>query len=827
MMTKYAGILLGMTTFAATPALAVPVIETNSSESLEEPGKKPLVNPIKHLSQFAKVPLTLEESDISERLIEPKLPTGSSDKIIIDAKEIIILSSPIRTKSQFGVRFTTQGGGTDAFLGMEGFIPIAQTPGQSLTYLAGRLQVSTENGTLGGNALIGQRFLSHSGRQLLGGYLAYDARNTGNTTFNQLGLGFESLSHAFDLRANAYMPLGNRNQTTGDRGLGNIFFQGNQLNIERLQGVQEALPGLDIELGTHLFKLGKTGSVRGYVGGYYYGGTESQFAGFRSRLVARPSDWLTAGLTLQTDSRFDTRLVLSLGMQFPGSGASRSKSIRPDPVNRLSDWPERQDSILVDQYLRRSIEVAVDPETRQPWRFQFVNLGVGTGNGSFEAPTGRLDGVLANTRPGDVIYVNAGSNPTISGFTIPDNVNVVSTAFITPIQTQFGFVPLPNGGTGRLPQVNSTITLGNRTFLTGFEIVNSSGIGIQGQNIRDVRLRNNSIRNAEKEGIRLDNVTGEVLIANNQINGTDGDPCGCEAPGILLNNSSGEARASIVDNTVTNTSGSGIAVSTSGTALATANIARNRVSKTGFNAIFAAAEGSGNLTVDITNNQLTGNDASQRAGIGVGTRANGKTTAVIADNQVSGYTNPNSDGIRVFAEGNSQTTAAIRNNNLTNNRRGILVTAGTTSRVQTTIEGNTVTGNLEDGIFVTGGLEQGAVGIGSPQVAAIVRNNRATNNQTSGQGYGDVVGMSFSPETRVCLQLSDNQIGTFTFADRANPGLGAPFDTAPLSLLSGVIGVELPVTLTSFGTNVVTKLSAATPLTWSSTNIASGSCRLP
>lgn len=833
-----------------------------------------LANPIHRLSQLDRTPRTLAEAGISGEPIVPASSFLLSDNLFIPTRIIRVgpselLTEPRLITPQVGARFTSQGAGTDAFVGIEGFVPIAQELGQSLTYLEGRLQLSTERGTLGSNLLFGHRFLSDSKQQIMGGYLAYDRRNTGDAIFNQLGIGFESLSETFDARANVYLPFGNSSRSIGTSQIGGLSFRANELNIERLQAIQEALPGFDVEIGTRLFKLGQ-GAVRGYVGGYHYGGDRGSFTGFRSRLVIRPTDLVSAGVTLQTDSRFDTRLMFTVGMQFPGSGSTQASrpltdsnitikpnskpdgnitididSIRPLTLSkegwnyvppvipkpsllaRLGESPDRQTSILVDQSVRRSVELAINPATGQPWRFQFVNLGVGTGDGTFEAPAGSVAGVLPTARSGGIVYVTAGTNPGIPGFRIPDGVAVISDAPQTTIVTQFGKLLLPNGGTGILPRITSTVTLGNDTVLAGFQIANSPGVGILGQNIRDVKIENNQITNTGSESIRLDNTTGTVTIRGNQINGTAPNTSLNQSPGILLSNTLGTTTATIADNSVANTSGTAIVVNATGTSDITATIERNRIDRPGFNGILGRAEGNGKLMAQIINNELTGSDSSLRAGIGIGARENGRTMGTVSGNQVSGFTNPDAEGIRVFAEGNSQTIATLIGNTLNNNRRGMFVTAGTTSKIQATIRDNRVTDNLEEGIFVTGGIEQNAVGIGTPQVAAIIDNNRIQNNRTSGNGYGDLVGMSFSTGTQVCLQLTNNQIGGLTLADTANPVLGVPFNTVPLSLLAGRVSLELPVTIANPGSNTIATVSPATSSLWSGTAIPVNTCRLP
>jgi trimeric autotransporter adhesin len=735
------------------------------------------------------------------------------------------INQPIPVAPQIGARFTTQGAGTDPVVGVEGFIPLSQVPGKAITYLEGRLQISTDSGALGSNILFGYRSISNSQRHVLGTYLAYDRRNTGDATFNQLGTGFEILGEAWDFRANAYLPFGTQRQAIGDRQTGSLSFRANELNVEQLQAFQEALPGVDFEVGTKLFNLGK-GSVRGYLGGYYYGG-DASFVGVRSRLVARPTNRITAGLTLQSDSRFDTRLIFSVGIQFPANRAMRSSLSAINISDRLGASPDRQASIFVDRYIKKDLELAINPATGQPWGFQFVNLGVGTGTGTFEAPRGTIIGALPIAKPDSIIYVQAGSNPGIPGFTIPDGVSVISSAVSATIPTQFGMVILPKSETDSLPRISSSVRLGSNTRLFGFNIANSPGTGVQGDNIRNVAIAGNVINDSGAEGIRLTNMTGSIIITDNQVSGTAKTIFPSQSPGILIFGTIGSTTAAITGNTVSNTSGSGIAVGVAGSADMTATIDGNRVAQSGLNGIFVDAEGNGAITSRVINNQVMGSPSSFKAGIAVGSRDNGVTTGTVSGNAVSGFINPDAEGIRIFANGNSQTKATIVNNTVTGNRRGIFVTAGDTTRVQATLENNTVAQNLQEGIFVTGGIEENSLGTGSPQVATIVTNNRATGNNISGVGFGDTVGMSFGPGARVCLRLENNKTGVLTLADTANPLLGEQFNRPPLSLLGGRLAVELPVTLTNFGTNMIAAVSPATNPSWSSTNIPTGTCQLP
>jgi trimeric autotransporter adhesin len=790
---------------------------------------------------------------------------------------------------QVGARFSSQGAGTQSFVGVEGFVPLFQSPGQHLTYVEGRLQVSTENGRLGSNALLGHRFLSSSGQSIVGGYVSYDTRNTGDATFNQLGLGFEHLSNAFDFRTNFYLPIGNRSRRLSSTLIGSPQFQGNVFGVNSLNLIQEALTGVDVEVGTKLANLGR-GTLRGYVGAYHYEGDGNRFTGFRTRLVARPTDSITAGLTFQSDARFDTRLMFNIGFAFPGSSSGQTPE--PSILARLGESPERQQSILVDQFLKSKFELAINPKTGKPWNFQFVTLETGTGDGTFEAPSGTVAAVLPKVnadKADNIVYVRAGSrNLGIPGFTIPDGVTVLSTAVPVSratIPTQFGNLTLPDAGTGFQPKVTGPIVLGNNTVLGGFNVVNSPSFGIRGQDIQNVAIFNNQTIDSLRTGISLRNVTGRVEISDNIVDGT-----GSNTPGILLVNTAGSVNALIQNNEVYDSDSSGIVFQIEGTAQGVATIANNTLIDNLGGGIFTAAYDSGKLNSRITSNVvdniedggplgitayadnsaqnttvIDSNEVSS-AGIATSARGQGRVDATITNNTVtngpsiaisgityrgfdnstgnvnisgntvSGFnTPPSSDpldsanGILVAVFDKSQATATITKNTATNNLRGINVGANNQARLQATIAENTVQGNLLEGISVTGSASPSSIVDGTPQVAAIVQSNTVTGNNLTNQGFGDVAVATFSPGAKVCFQLSSNTIGVLAIADKTPSGDFPPLDP-PLSFLAGQVAVELPYSPLdnrNGNNNNVTTINPSTFVLWSNTKIPAGSCRLP
>jgi hypothetical protein len=231
-------------------------------------------------------------------------------------------------------------------------------------------------------------------KRIYGGYLSYDNRNTGNSVFNQVGAGFESLGDRWDFRVNGYAPLGDSRQMVNERVLdtglqltGNPFFQDHflvaqgQRQFQQIRHFEAAMAGFDVEAGARLAKLGSQGDLRGYGGLYYYNASGSNDAlGWRLRLEARPTDALNLGLSVQNDAIFGTNVVLSVGATFPGTrprGVSKQESV----LARMGESVVRTASIVVDsQTESKSFSEPVtvkasNPETGSPYLFQQVKLG--------------------------------------------------------------------------------------------------------------------------------------------------------------------------------------------------------------------------------------------------------------------------------------------------------------------------------------------------------------------------------------------------------------------------------------------------------------------
>ncbi|NES21947.1 MAG: hypothetical protein F6K41_24230, partial [Symploca sp. SIO3E6] len=612
----------------------------------------------------------------------------------------------LRILPNFGVGYTTSGASHDGFGRFEAFIPLGQNPGKNLTFLEGRLLLDNDT-NISSNLILGHRFYDFDRKRIFGGYLAYDSRNTDSSSFHQLGAGWESLGEYWDFRTNFYIPIGDTRQLVAENisqttpVFSNPFFQGNFLVMSGSRERREtrlweaAMTGLDVEAGVKIIDLGKTGELRGYVGGYYYDAAESDsILGWRTRLEARPHDNLRLGLSVQNDGTFGTNVVFSIGGSFPGNRTSPRKS--EQVLARLGESVTRQQQITIDEQWESELFVenltltATNPDTNQPYFFHHVSLGTVVGDGTFENPFGQVQSAIDVAQSGNIVYVQFGENLGIPAFTIPDGVSVLSTAPIQQITASFNNltgvsvfdtgvinVQLPLSGSGNLPTVTDTVTLGNNTILSGFALANVEGNGIEGANIQNFTVRDNQITNATGQGINLVNIDGTNIIRNNQITDSGG-------AGIFAQTANSQQQLTLENNTISGSGQQGINLANlSGISI----VRNNQITNSGGAGIFAQAANS-QQQLTLENNTISG---SGQQGINL---ANLSGISIVRNNTI---TNSGGAGISAQTAGNSQQELTLENNTISGSgQQGINLANLSGISI---VRNNTITNSGAEGFF--------------------------------------------------------------------------------------------------------------------------------
>ncbi|TYQ31996.1 beta strand repeat-containing protein [Pseudanabaena sp. UWO310] len=603
------------------------------------------------------------------------------------------------------LRYNGSGAGLDGNTSVELRIPLNQTP-ENFLYLNPQVRLFN-NGRMGSNLAVGYRSLNDIGKYILGGYLAYDNRDTGAQFFHQISAGLEFFAESWDMRLNAYLPVGKTNTQLSETILNSGTFQGTQFLIDRERRFDAAMGGVELEAGT-IVNTGDAGYLRPYLGTYYYTATNSIGAlGIKGGL-AYYGDLVNAGLSIQNDRIFGTSILFNIGINL--SNRSERKVTPPTLLDRMNEPLSRNGSILVENQTVRDGLVAINPVTGQPYSFFVVadsTTGLsGTPNVvSFANFSTALANAGASSGNG-IVYTytpNGSTAPTFSGFTIPDGTKVISSApSVIPIAYQLGaggttFSNLPvTSNTGVYPIVNGTVTLasGSNQALIGYRINKNVGttganpavvgnnnvnstiaynnvtitapattpIGSSGRGIvlvsasGNTNVTGNQVSNAIAEGIRLDNVSGNAVISGNTVVNTiqPSTQTNVEAS-ILVRNNTGNINLTIANNTV-------------GSNTATAGV--NEIDGIEFSLCrvysdLGACSTTATATVNITGNaikNITGaTDGADGIDINLGNRAN--ATLTISSNTIDNVINK---GISFGAVDGSIGTTTIANNNISN-----------------------------------------------------------------------------------------------------------------------------------------------------------------
>lgn len=603
------------------------------------------------------------------------------------------------------LRYNGSGAGLDGNTSVELRIPLNQTP-ENFLYLNPQVRIFN-NGRMGSNLAVGYRSLNDIGKYILGGYLAYDNRDTGAQFFHQISAGLEFFAESWDMRLNAYLPVGKTNTQLSETILNSGTFQGTQFLIDRERRFDAAMGGVELEAGT-IVNTGDAGYLRPYLGTYYYTATNSIGAlGIKGGL-AYYGDLVNAGLSIQNDRIFGTSILFNIGINL--SNRSERKVTPPTLLDRMNEPISRNGSILVENQTVRDGLVAINPVTGQPYSFFVVadsTTGLsGTPNVvSFANFSTALANAGASSGNG-IVYTytpNGSTAPTFSGFTIPDGTKVISSApSVIPVSYQLGaggttFSNLPvTSNTGVYPIVNGTVTLasGSNQALIGYRINKNVGttganpavignnnvnstiaynnvtitapattpIGSSGRGIvlvsasGNTNVTGNQVSNAIAEGIRLDNVSGNAVISGNTVVNTiqPSTQTNVEAS-ILVRNNTGNVNLTIANNTV-------------GSNTATAGV--NEIDGIEFSLCrvysdLGACSTTATATVNITGNaikNITGaTDGADGIDINLGNRAN--ATLTISSNTIDNVINK---GISFGAVDGSIGTTTIANNNISN-----------------------------------------------------------------------------------------------------------------------------------------------------------------
>jgi Inverse autotransporter, beta-domain len=219
--------------------------------------------------------------------------------------------------------------------------------------LRGRLD---NNDSYEGNAGIGLRQMLGNGWNV-GGYGYFDRRKSPyDNFFNQVTIGVEALSMDWDLRANAYIPVGDTRYY--ESSLDAVDFSGTTITYRA--GEERAMQGYDAEVGWRIpvFSPEANKHLRIYAGGYRFTDSKAEtIQGPRARLEMKfnalpflsSGSRLSLGLEYQHDDPRGSQSFAVLRLSIPLGGSKAKVGRRLSPMEQRMTDPIVRDVDIVSQ----------------------------------------------------------------------------------------------------------------------------------------------------------------------------------------------------------------------------------------------------------------------------------------------------------------------------------------------------------------------------------------------------------------------------------------------------------------------------------------------
>lgn len=391
--------------------------------------------------------------------------------------------------------------------------------------------VITNDGTFAGNLGLGYRWLAPEVGRIFGGSLWYDLDDTRSLLFQQVGLGLETYGTDWDLRGNAYLPVGPESRQDSLQLLpGSLRYQGQNLAYSQSRGFYTAMTGFDAEFGIPVpGSIAESLDLRVYGGGYYYTNDYHNIPGASARMRASLVPGIDVEVQVTHDSFFETRAFAGLSWTFGPLHYSNYPA--GELAGRLGEHVTRNYTVVATH--QRLIEnlLARNPATNSVYRFAHISsTGGAGGDGTVDNPFSSI--AAAQGTGADYLLVQSGSvldgaagqvvlNPGERLWGLGGGVQQVLTV------PELGTFALPTGpGSGAQPilrnAVGDAVVLANNADFNGFRVETPTGRGVFGSGVTGAHVGNVSISGAGSQGFELENATGRVDISNLLVQSSSG-----------------------------------------------------------------------------------------------------------------------------------------------------------------------------------------------------------------------------------------------------------------------------------------------------------------
>jgi hypothetical protein len=492
-----------------------------------------------------------------------------------------------------------------------------------------------DNGKLAANAGLGLRYIARS--RVYGMNAYYDYRNTKQQHYNQVAAGLESLGRIWDFRINGYLPLGRKQSPFSHPKF--VAFKGHSLLVKRDRHF--AMKGANAEVGIHINHFENAPLY--FAGGPYYltGIGDTTYGGELRGFVDLFSRYLRLEGNVSYDHFFKWIGQGQISINIPfgkkwkiKKKAGQSCSKMATLYTRAIQPPDRFEIIPVGK--QKSTSRAINPVTKQPWVFWFVD-NTSSSAGTFEDPFPSLLDAQNASSPNQGIYVFPGDGTTrgmANGIILQNGQIFLGAGIQQFVQTAQGNVIVPPQASSSPNITNiagNVVTLANNNHVAGFNVLLQNGHGFAGNGILNFFANQNSfVTNTPNfDGVNLINPSGRVFVGESSFSGFSDTNGGNHGNGIYLELDAGSTLNNIyvtrsqfsnISDPSNGNGGNGIYFNGNGGVLSNAE-----VSNCNFSNISSEAAGIGIITNGGTINNLNilncnfSNISNEAEGIGIST----------------------------------------------------------------------------------------------------------------------------------------------------------------------------------------------------------------
>lgn len=394
------------------------------------------------------------------------------------------------------------------------------TMDDTAVFLDGQVTMNESDG-VGFNVGLGYRWMNYfsSDKGMMQGISLWaDGMHTdAGSFFPQVGVSFESLGEMWELRANGYIPFGQREQVGAFEPTGETGFVGNSIASVTEATVDRSFYAADLEFAR---RLGPQRDAWGFVGPYFVANDTDDSAGIRvgARGYAYPD--LLVQFAVSNDDVFKTNAAFSV-VWFVGRTRTNFQPTCT-PADNFRAPVIRNDYVVLSHTKRRGGAALTNPDGSALRVVHVDSDASPSGDGTFEHPFDMLSDINgAGSNIGDIILAHSTSVFTNdSSAVLKDNQRLLgegNNLTYTVATKQKGTITLPESSKGaralaqpkiNIPANTDAIILADSNEVANFNIDGHNNLGTRAivappAGAGNPNLHDLSIKNTTGDAIHL------------------------------------------------------------------------------------------------------------------------------------------------------------------------------------------------------------------------------------------------------------------------------------------------------------------------------------